>query len=147
CEAAVGGGLITDAELTADGPFVSTTEGLFQQAKSSCSYDSVELGAGDGWPLSFSGTGLEPDARQVALVLDRPNDEVLVLRRHTTGFEVLTRFPRDAGFREVVARGDWSFVTGYTFSPRTFRVAVSGPSPTVADVGAASEQADADAGA
>ncbi len=122
CEAAVGGGLITSAEFTPDGPIVSTTEGLFAETEAACGYERVDLGAPNAWSLAFeSGNGSE-----YALVLGATGaDEVQVLRLHRDGepFDVLHTLPREDGYRQLSVQGDWLFATGYSFSPRIWRVA------------------------
>ncbi len=150
CEAAIGGGFIISAESTPAGPVVSTTEGLYRETDAACGYAPVDLGEADAQPLAVASSS--DGAEQFVLLLPTADsDEVAVSRLGAEGGPVvLHSLPRDDGYRQLSVQADWLFATGYSFSPRTWRVAFvpgaseSGPAAAgtdASDAGSATAEA------
>ncbi len=142
CEAAIGEGFIISAESTRAGPFVSTTEGLYRETDAACGYAPVDLGEADAQPLAVASSA--DGAEQFVLLLpSADSDEVAVSRLSAeAGPVVLHRLPRDDGYRQLSVQADWLFATGYSFSPRTWRVAFASGATESEPAGARTDASD-----
>jgi len=129
CEERIGG-LLLDVQGNDTTTICSTDTGLYEQAGNLCEWNAGPRSANNTWVLSYALATDASDAPPTSFALVASRDgQALYVERARLGEDlaVVQSFDGASGYRKLVAGGDPAaiFVTGYTFSPRTWHVAFS----------------------
>lgn len=129
-------GLFLKTQLAPGARYVSTTEGLVFQPSASCEFLLVDVAQNEeddqvsAWLVDF----VLPDQTQgqntpaFGMLLNQSADTVEILRGDAvSGFDPVVSFAIDAGYDRLFGFGSPAvlYALGYTFGPRTFRIAFS----------------------
>lgn len=124
-------GLFLKTQLSETSRYISTTDGLVHQSAAGCDFETLSTSDQEtAWLMDFALPQVDSSgAPEVfGLLYDLTGSSLRVVNGSATSpFEVVASFDTSTGYERLAAASDASslFITGYSFNPRAFRVAVS----------------------